>query len=111
MTDNSTSSNELLDAGKRLPYTMPDNFMEELENNVLSEVSKDAKARSKRRARIWFSVSGIAAAACVALAVVFGSQRGSVNYLNEMEEAYAQLSEADKDYIQAVYENDYFINY
>ena len=98
--------------GKRLPYTAPDGFFDELENNVLQSVKQEMRpSMSKRNLRLWYSVTGGLAAASIALLIVFAPfHTQPKKSFEDVEEAFANLSSSDQDYLFATYQSDLFMN-
>ena len=92
--------------GKRMPYTVPDGFFEKLEDRI----AREAKPRKNRGVTI--ALSSIAAAACVASAVMISGifNKPETNGIESVDKAFAQLSEQDQDYLLSVYNDDVFIN-
>lgn len=99
--------------GKRMPYTAPENFLDDIENNVWESI-KDGMVSSgpKRSYRLWYSISGGLVAASIALLLIFNVLPGSHKAADfeSFEQAFSQLSDADQDYLFTVYQNDLFIN-
>ena len=57
--------------GKRLPYTAPEGFLDDMENNVWETVRQEMlPSKPKRRFRLWYSLTGGLVAASIALLVV-----------------------------------------
>lgn len=96
--------------GKRLPYTTPNSFLDDIENNVWETVKQEIQP-SKRTFRLWYSVTGGLVAASIALLVVFNllSHHPKGNF-EDVEKAFANLSNSDQDYLFATYQNDLFMN-
>ena len=45
--------------GKRLPYTAPDGFLDDMENNVWETVRQEMlPSKPKRHFRLWYSLTG-----------------------------------------------------
>lgn len=99
--------------GKRMPYTVPENFLDDIENNVW-ETMKDemTPSKPKRSYRLWYSISGGLVAASVALILVFNALPDShkTTDFESFEQAFSQLSNADQNYLLTVYQDDLFIN-
>ncbi len=101
--------------GKRMPYTVPDGFFSEMEENILKEITNDAVAKKKPRSSsyIRMAVKGmIAVAAVMALFFVlrqsvFDNERVEVE---DIEQAFGKLSAEDQMAVAAVYQDDIFIN-
>ncbi len=96
--------------GKRLPYTAPDGFLDDIEKNVWETVKQEIQP-SKRNFRLWYSVAGGLVAASMALLTVFNLlPHGSSNNFEDVEKAFADLSSSDQDYLFVTYQNDLFMN-
>lgn len=98
--------------GKRLPYTAPDGFLNDMENNVWETVKLEMlPSKPKRNFRLWYSVTGGLVAASIALLVVFNLlPHDSSNSFEDVEEAFVNLSSSDQDYLFATYQYDLFMN-
>lgn len=105
--------------GKRIPYTVPDDFFANIEKTVMEEVGgKQAEVRSisghKKAVRVAFR-SLLAAAAAVALFFVVQpmltkNDTISADDYASVELAFNNLSTDDQDFLIAVYEDEEFIN-
>lgn len=98
--------------GKRLPYTTPNSFLDDIENNVWETVKQEIQpSKRKRNFRLWYSVTGGLVAASIALLVVFNLlPHHSKGNFEDVEKAFANLSNSDQDYLFATYQNDLFMN-
>ena len=107
--------------GKRMPYSTPDDFFAKMQSNILDAVQdmpqKNTKIKTNRRTvRKWlWPVSLSAAAAVVAMFVInihflAPNTPTASSDIQDVEQAFAQLSECDQAYIVAVYQDDVFIN-
>lgn len=98
--------------GKHLPYTTPNNFLDDIENNVWEAVKQDMQpSKPKRNFRLWYSMTGGLVAASIALLIVFNLlPHDSGCDFEDVETAFANLSSSDQDYLLATYQNDLFIN-
>ena len=107
--------------GKRMPYSTPDDFFAKMQSNILDAVQdmpqKNTKIKTNRRTvRKWlWPVSLSAAAAVVAMFVInihflAPNTPTSSSDIQDVEQAFAQLSECDQAYIVDVYQDDVFIN-
>lgn len=119
--------------GKRMPYTVPSDFFDKLEQRVKEQVigtelsaqtneehTESApgsmvlsqQPRSRNRSRlVWTIASGLVAAS-VALFFIFhtpGRQPRTGDFAT-VEQAYSGLSSADQHYLMTVYQNDEFIS-
>lgn len=121
---NKTEKFDFSKVGKRMPYSTPDDFFKDMEANILEQV-KDDKPKSvriqpKKRPLmkvIW--AAAMAAAASVAVLLVLNidfsasssHQPSQVNNgIQEVDQAFAQLSSADQAYLLSVYQEDVFLN-
>lgn len=99
--------------GKKMPYTVPDNFWNEMEQNVLDDIrSGESKRNRRRRLRIVWSLSAVLVAASLALMfiVTMPAPKPQPTGFGQVERAYANLSSADREYLLSVYQEDVFIN-
>ena len=45
--------------GKRLPYTAPDGFLDDVENSVMQRINQEVHpSKPKRNLHLWYSVTG-----------------------------------------------------
>lgn len=99
--------------GKRMPYTVPDGFFDQMESNVWQEIqnkpvrieAKPAKQRSLLRI-----VAITATAAAAAVVIAFLPTRTSSPDFADVEQAFCNLSTEDQAYMLSVYQEDIFIN-
>ncbi len=66
---------ELDRISKRMPYSVPDNFFNELESEIAGRVGlkTQSKKRVQPRRRLWWMGGSVAAAAAIALVVIMNS--------------------------------------
>lgn len=117
------------EVGKRMPYyDMPDGFFERLQDNVMREIqdgqtgkpttailSNKSKGRSRRA---WLlrlvPLTSVAAAALVAwLLLPNGASKKAapqVGSYTQVEQAFNNLSDADRNYLVNMYQDDLFLN-
>ncbi|MGM9694133.1 MAG: hypothetical protein ACI3YC_03905 [Alloprevotella sp.] len=107
--------------GKRLPYAVPDGFFDQLESQVFAattenEAPRNEKERKKsrftiRRPRLLWTLSSVAAAAAVLLTLlVLPPKTTADSGLADIENAFDNLSAADKDFLEEIQEEDIFLN-
>ena len=107
--------------GKRMPYSTPDDFFAKMQSDILDAIQdmpqKNTKIKTNRRTvRKWlWPVSLSAAAAVVAMFVInihflAPNTPTASSDIQDVEQAFAQLSECDQAYIVDVYQDDVFIN-
>lgn len=116
MNDNFNLDN----VGKRMPYTTPEGFLDQLEANVWQEVKADLPTatvtKKKRKSyRIPIISTLLAAAACAAVVFMvhpFATKQSSqpVDSFAPVAQAYANLSAEDQAYMLEVYQEDVFLN-
>ena len=107
--------------GKRMPYSTSDDFFAKMQSDILDAIQdmpqKNTKIKTNRRTvRKWlWPVSLSAAAAVVAMFVInihflAPNTPTASSDIQDVEQAFAQLSEGDQAYILDVYQDDVFIN-
>ena len=109
--------------GKRMPYSTPEGFFKEMEANILEQVKNDkpapARIQTKKRPQIrgiWAAAMAVAASVAVLLVLnidfsASSSQPSQVNNgIQEVDQAFAQMSSADQAYLLSVYQEDVFLN-
>lgn len=104
--------------GKRMPYSTPDGFFDELEENIWKEVapqsaalSAQQPARKHGKLRALTKVMlGIAAAAVLLFVVNMNLYKADAATTADIEEAFSQLSTDDQDFLLNVYQDDVFLS-
>ena len=107
--------------GKRMPYSTPDDFFAKMQGNILDAVqdtsTKNTDVKTKKHTvRRWlWPVSLSAAAAVVAMFVInihflAPNTPTASSDIQDVEQAFALLSEGDQAFILDVYQDDVFIN-
>ena len=98
--------------GKRMPYKVPEGFFDQMEENVLKEVSEDRPAKSRKP--LWRIVIPSLAAAAAAVALFFVLATVKTSRINstssDVEMAFDNLSAEDQANFLESYEDDIFIN-
>lgn len=120
---NKTEKFDISKVGKQMPYSTPDDFFKDMEANILNAVKDDTpqpvRIEPKKRPLMKVSwTAAIAVAASVAVLLVLNidfsassSQPSQVNNgIQEVDQAFAQLSSADQAYLLSVYQEDVFLN-
>ena len=98
--------------GNQMPYTVPDGFFDELEENVMKELKESsAPAGESRKAHIVHMTirAVIAVAACIALFLVVKKvlpQDTTTDDFANVELAFNNLSTDDQDYLLEVYQEE-----
>lgn len=121
--------------GKRLPYTAPEGFLNNMEEQVLERIKDEMKpfafvpmflqettveqvkgkekpSKPKRNNSLVYSIFGGLVAASVALLLVFNMQGNhqKADDFEVLEQAFSNLSSADQNYLLTVYQDDLFMN-
>ncbi len=113
--------------GKRMPYSTPDGFFNNLEDDIWKEVKgncqekENSKAvtieprqvRSKSAKFHLFMRSVIVAAASIALVLVIHLsffKSNNASSINDVDQAFCQLTTDDQAYLLSIYQDDVFIN-
>ncbi len=94
--------------GKRMPYKAPDGVFDDIERNVLSATGCERIPSHRFRA---ISIA-VAAAASLALIVTLTWHRWptATDSLAEVQQAFADLDNADREFLSEIYNEDTFIN-
>ena len=109
--------------GKRMPYGVPDGFFNRLQDNVMHEI-KDAKnsqstttITSKARNAWMLRIAPFTAVAAVALVALLLIPNGILKKVVPQDDSYAKveqafnnLSDADRNYLVCIYHDDLFLN-
>lgn len=106
--------------GKRMPYSTPDDFFAKMQSDILDAVqdtsTKNTDVKTKKRTvRRWLWPVSLSAAAVAAIFVInihflAPNTPTASSDIQDVEQAFAQLSEGDQAYILDVYQDDVFIN-
>ena len=109
--------------GKRMPYGVPDGFFDRLQDNVMHEIEEAPHAQSatiikSKTRKTWMlrlaPLTAVAAAALVAVLLIphrttQEKVRQDGSYA-KVEQAFNNLSDADRNYLVSVYQDDLFLN-
>ena len=111
------------------PYTTPNGFFDKLEDDIWQKVKDDYACTTLQNSNTqaengknklkhiplkwqiaWGSIATIAAS--VALIFVFNTKSSPQNScsINDVDQAFCQLSTADQDFLLSVYQDDVFMN-
>lgn len=121
MIKNMDKNFDFSQVGKRMPYSTPDDFFAKMQSDIIDAVQdmpqKNTEIKTNRRTvRKWlWPVSLSAAAAVVAMIVinmhVLAPKPSAVSDdIQDVEQAFAHLSEGDQAFILDVYQDDVFLN-
>ena len=120
--------------GKRMPYTTPDGFFDQLEDDIWKEVKENfqkeaddspreedgnavvvpMKSQSEHKPtklRLLMQ-RAIAVAASIAIVLVIGMKFSKTDTptINDVDQAFSQLTTDDQAYLLNVYQEDVFLN-
>lgn len=99
--------------GKKMPYTMPDRFFNDMEEEVMARVNvmNSKKCRQKTIVLRWMMYAASAAACLILTITTLMLKPYPAEEWNEQEQyAFDRLSADDQDYILEVYDDDIFLN-
>lgn len=104
--------------GKRMPYTTPKGSFQYMEDNIWLAVKEDAlrpkpSAPTPHKSSKWTILARSAAAVAAVVAIVFAvhtqMRPTPAPSINDIDQAFSQLSQADQDFMLEVYQNDIFL--
>ena len=93
--------------GKRMPYNTPDGFFDKLEDDVWKKMKNDKPAKLHLLIR---SVIAIAASIALVLVIHMNFSKSNNVSINDVDQAFSQLTTDDQTYLLNIYQNDVFIN-
>ena len=102
--------NDLENMGKKMPYTVPEGFFEDMEERLMQEVTPEKKKPMLRNAALW---TGFAVAASLALLIVLRQvwHNPEDESFEQVEMAFNQLSDSDQELMLEYYDEiDYLDN-
>lgn len=113
-TDMTNKQFDFSQVGKRMSYTVPEGFFDEMEKNVMAEIKADKPQKKARTIKIAVRTMIAAAAAIALFLVVTRQQPKDANVSQDdfayVELAYNNLSSEDQEYLQEIYEEDIFLH-
>ena len=107
---------------KRMPYGVPDGFFDRLQDNVMDEIKSSEpaptiKPKAKTRQAWLVRLAPLTAVAAVALVAILliphGAHKKAVPQKGsyaQVEQAFNNLSDADRSYLVNAYQDDLFLN-
>lgn len=102
--------NDLENIEKKMPYTVPEGFFDEIEKRLMQEVETKKKNRKLRNTALW---TGFAVAASLALLLVLrqGWHNTDEESFEQVEMAFNQLSDGDQQLMLEYFDEiDYLDN-
>ena len=102
-----TKLTNIMGIGKRMPYKVPEGALDEIERNVLKATACDRKPLRK----FCTACITIAAAASLAIMAIFAwhSQSAPATTLEDVQQAFANLDNADQTFLSEIYYEDTFM--
>lgn len=104
--------------GRKMPFSMPENFFCQMQANVLAKVREEEMAKHHRKAmirRMYVAVGSVAACACLVLVLGFSffgrgeSPKPAVN-MASVDKVYDSLSAEEQQELNATYANDVYLS-
>ena len=102
--------NDLENMEKKMPYTVPEGFFEDMEERLMQEVETKKRNRKLRNIALW---TGFAVAASLAFLLVLrqGWHNTDEESFEQVEMAFNQLSDGDQELMLEYYDEiDYLDN-
>ncbi len=106
---------EFENIGKRMPYRMPEGFMQDMESRVLCEVktAPHGDTHSSKTVQLHAAFRSLVAAAAVALLFIVSYdtmlRSESATSYEDVERAFDNLSYSTQSYMLDTYNNDVFM--
>lgn len=102
--------------GKRMPYSVPDDFFIKMEDNILEEIKGDTpkplgikkKKRPVMQLLIPFALTAAAAIAAFLVLDIRTSSSRQQDNMQDVEQAFTKLSTSDQTYLLSLYQDDVF---
>ena len=115
MTDNTMNKEfDFSQVGKRMPYSVPDDFFGELEENVMrqaSAIAAEPKPSPWRKRIAWGTCISAAAAVALLLTVNVNSTKAADDVSEEaVNVAFSQLAPEDQAFLLEVWDEDVLID-
>ena len=98
----------IMKVGKRMPYRVQDGMFNDIERNVLTETG--CAGKSGHRCRIAGAACALAASLALVISLYRHIQSSTVDSFAEVQEAFADLDNADQAFLKEVYNEDTFLN-
>lgn len=95
--------------GRREPYRVPADFFQHLEDKIINKTIAPRKRRWVPR-RAVLTVAASVAAIVAVMAIIRLHPMRQTYAMEDVERVFAQLSEADQEYLLDTYQEDIFIN-
>jgi len=115
MTEKKPINTPLEKIGKEMPFTVPDGFFVQLEDQIISQAGLKPAILPPPRRNLWRIITGatVAAAATVALVISF-TKMPSHDMMQQgmtLEQAFNNLSQADQEWLLESYRSELIAEY
>ncbi len=120
------NGSDLDNIGKRMPYTTPEGFFDNLEEDIWKEVKTQLQAKgnddaaapkpqlaerkTSRRLILMRSIMAVAASIALVFVVNMSFFKTDDASIEDVDQAFSQLTTDDQTYLLSVYQEDVFIN-
>ncbi len=120
------NGSDLDNIGKRMPYTTPEGFFDNLEEDIWKEVKtqlqakgnddadaskpQPAERKTSRRLILMRSIMAVAASIALVFVVNMNFFKTDDASIEDVDQAFSQLTTDDQTYLLSVYQEDVFIN-
>lgn len=102
--------------GKRMPYSVPDDFFAKMEDNIMEEIKGETPkplgiTKKKRPVMRRLIPIALTAAAAIAAFFVINMHTPAVHQqadMQDVEQAFTSLSTSDQAYLLSLYQDDVF---
>ncbi len=98
----------IIGIGKRMPYKVPDGVLDKIECNVLNATGCGLKP--SHRLRTGSIAITVAAALTLIATFAWHRQPSPTDSLAEVQQAFANLDNADQTFLSEIYNEDTFMN-
>lgn len=114
MTDNKPTSYDFEKVGKQMPFSVPDGFFCQLEQQIISNTGANVK-KTRAPRKFWKLITGTAVAAAAAVTAFIATPNMSPDTMMAdnltVEEAFENLSASDQEFLIDNYRAELLANY
>jgi len=112
--------------GKRMPYSFPNGFFDQMQVNVLAEVEKEEQTKAERRThrhrarlvRLYLSAAAVAVSICLVVVLTKSylvddkqhDPSAAIVNTAQVDKAYDNLSTEEQEELNATYANDVYLS-
>ena len=98
-----TMENDLENMGKKMPYTVPEGFFDEMEERLMQEAAPKKTKSKTRNVVLWTSLA-VAASLALLLVLRQGWHHSDDASFEQVEMAFNQLSDSDQQLMLELFE-------